>query len=693
MLIKTKILALVAALATALLAVTSWDAWLSYEHLREEERARDINVAATHLVEAAGAWAVERGTTAGILGKGGSASVEQRNTIAVKRTQADNAMAKAVAELKAADALDHAAKYAANMEKAHAEVVRLRARVDAVIANGRMGADRALAKDWFPAITSLIVESAHLREDVEITMTEYMPADAVHAVTMRDHAWRWAEYAGRERGKVAGIVSSGRRIAPMEAAEIESLAAVVETSMEALDLLVGFMPSNIAEKIVAAEEEAKGPIADLRHKIEEAGLTGTPYPVTGAEWFAAASRTINSVLAAATEIQGFIEQSVSEDIAKVRFELMVKAGLALGALFGFAACWWLVTTQIAGPMDAVVQSMDRMSKGDIETKVPAYARQDEIGLMYAALGRFRASALENEEFRVRQRDKRIEAERETRNHLLKMADEFEGAVGGVTSGMATRATQLATTASEVSGTAEDTAQGCRLVQDQASEASGQVDEVVAAANELNSAIAKVATQIGSAAGQAETSSATAEAAATRVQELNDASAQIQDVLGLISDVADQTNMLALNATIEAARAGEHGKGFAVVASEVKALANQTQKATEQISGHVENMLSEIRSTSEDVRAIADATQSVQQTVGGVAAATEEQRATTNEITRAMANAAERIQSVRSEIERMSELAANTSQAVSEVSDGASGLSEASAELQTESSAFLERVRA
>jgi len=693
MLIKTKILVLVGTLATALLVVTSRDAWLSYGQLSEEERSRDINVAATYLVEAAGAWAVERGTTAGVLGNGGRGSAGQRATIEAKRLQADEAMSNAIAGLQAANALDDAARYAASMEKAHAEVVQLRARIDAVMAQGSLTSDRALAADWFSVITRLIVASAHLRVDIEARMAEYLPIEAVHAVTMRGHAWRWAEYAGRERGKIAGILASGQALTPGMAGDIAAMVAVVDTSRESLDLLKGFVPSDIASKIAIAEEQADGSLAQLRADVSRAGLAGAPYSVTGAEWFGEASRAIDSVLASATEIQGFIDQSIAEDIAELRVELIVKASLAFIALTGLGFCWWMVAGQISRPLDDAVQSMDRMSKGDMETDVPAHARNDEIGMMYHALARFRSSMLENEEFRVQQRDKRIEAERQARDNLLKMADEFEGAVGGVTSGMATRATQLASTASQVSGTAEDTAQGCRLVQDQATEASSQVDEVAAAANELNTAIAEVATQISSAAGQAETSSETAEAAARRVQDLNEASAQIQDVLNLISDVADQTNLLALNATIEAARAGEHGKGFAVVASEVKALANQTQKATEQISGHVENMLSEIRSTSEDVRGIADAARSVQQTVGGVAAATEEQRATTNEITRAMANAAERIQSVRSEIERMSELAANTSQAVSEVSDGASGLSEASAELQTESSAFLDRVRA
>ncbi|MDW3097097.1 MAG: methyl-accepting chemotaxis protein [Alphaproteobacteria bacterium] len=693
MLIKTKILALVATMATALLAVTTWDAWVSYGHLSAEEKSRDINGAATLLVDAAGAWAVERGTTAGVLGNGGRATAQQRSTIEAKRVQADAAMAEAVAVLTSVDALAHAQKYASQMAKAHADVVALRQRVDAVMSKGSLVSDRHLPKEWFPAITGLIVESAHLREDVEVSMTEYLPADAVHAVTMRDQAWRWAEYAGRERGKVAGIIARGERMSPQQAAEIESMVAVVHVAMESLDLLMGFVPANIAEKIKSAEASADGELAELRTKIEEAGLAGRSYPVSSSQWFATASSTINDVLAAATEIQGFIDTSIANDIAKLRVELMIKFGLALIALLGLAICWWMVTTQISRPMDTVVQAMERLSRGDLDTDVPTSRNDDEIGKMYSALARFRASMVENEEFRVQQREKRMAAERTARDTLMGMADEFETALGGVTKGMASNATQLAKTASRVSSTAEETAQGCLLMQEQASEASAQVDEVAAAANELNSAIAEVAHQVGAAAGQAESSSQIAAAAANRVQELNDASTQIQDVLGLISSVADQTNMLALNATIEAARAGEHGKGFAVVASEVKALANQTQAATEQISNHVENMLAEISSTSQDVRSIADGAQVVQQTVGAVAAATEEQRATTSEITRAMESAAARIQAMRDQTERMSTLASTTSQAVSEVSTGAGGLSDSGELLQRESSAFLDRVRA
>ena len=177
-----------------------------------------------------------------------------------------------------------------------------------------------------------------------------------------------------------------------------------------------------------------------------------------------------------------------------------------------------------------------------------------------------------------------------------------------------------------------------------------------------------------------------------MSQLIEAFSRIKEVVGLISNIAEQTNLLALNATIEAARAGDQGKGFAVVASEVKNLANQTQKATEEIAAQITSMLTEIMDTSNAVTDITDLIETVNSTIQSIAAAAEEQSATTAEMASTLENASQRMQNVRAEAEEMSELAASTGSAVAQVATAAGGLSETGNSLERESTLFLEQIR-
>jgi methyl-accepting chemotaxis protein len=175
--------------------------------------------------------------------------------------------------------------------------------------------------------------------------------------------------------------------------------------------------------------------------------------------------------------------------------------------------------------------------------------------------------------------------------------------------------------------------------------------------------------------------------------LSDAAQRVGDVVKLINDIASQTNLLALNATIEAARAGEAGKGFAVVATEVKELADQTAKATEEISGQIADMQGVTASAVEAIEDIRNTIAKIREAMTSVSSAVEEQSAATQEISRNTAQAAQGTNEVSHSISNVQNGASKTSQAVREMANATNSLDSQSKTLEEEVHRFLKQIRA
>ncbi|BAE52505.1 methyl-accepting chemotaxis protein [Paramagnetospirillum magneticum] len=260
------------------------------------------------------------------------------------------------------------------------------------------------------------------------------------------------------------------------------------------------------------------------------------------------------------------------------------------------------------------------------------------------------------------------------------------AVGGASSA-------LADNASNLSAQASDTSQQAMTVAAAAEQASVNVQAVASAVEEFSASIREITQQVNRAASTAQEASGKVEQTNSVVQTLGNAAQRIGDVVSLIQDIASQTNLLALNATIEAARAGEAGKGFAVVANEVKNLANQTARATEDITQQVSQIQDATKEAVQAMSEIGVTVAQIEETSAAVAGAVEEQNAVTQEIARNVAEAATGTQSVSEAISLVQAAAKNALDGAAEVSHSSQSMSRDSSNLIENIDSFLDRLRA
>jgi methyl-accepting chemotaxis protein len=365
-----------------------------------------------------------------------------------------------------------------------------------------------------------------------------------------------------------------------------------------------------------------------------------------------------------------IGTGVSVDhVDNVVFDEVVKdSAIAGGVVIVIIALAFWLGRDIARPVRSLTTVMDRLANGDTSVDIGMAARGDEIGAMARAVAVFKQNAIENQRLQA-ERGALEEASRaERRKAMAELADGLEADLRGVVESLSAASAEMQSTSEAMSATAEETSRQATAVAAASEQASANVQTVASAAEQLSASILEIGRQMEGSRSIAETATEEAKHTQATVGGLAQAAERIGDVVDLINSIAGQTNLLALNATIEAARAGEAGKGFAVVAGEVKALANQTAKATGDIAAQIGTVRSEIDTTVAAIESIAKTIQRINEIATSVSAAVEEQAAATQEIARNVEEASKATQEVSANIAGVNAAANETGEAARKTFD-------------------------
>lgn len=361
--------------------------------------------------------------------------------------------------------------------------------------------------------------------------------------------------------------------------------------------------------------------------------------------------------------------------------LLVSVGLAIG-----------VRRMVLSPILAIADVMARLAHGDLSVNVPFVGRSDEVGTMAEAVQVFRTNGLERARLEAEQA-----AEQEQRNRrtatIDRLVTDFDRMSSRIARTVADASKDLQISASTLTAAAEETTHQSTAVSSASEEASANVETVATSTTQMAASIQEISARVDEASRIS--AAAVGEAQATRaiMSELEEGALRIGEIVGLISEVAGQTNLLALNATIEAARAGEAGRGFAVVAAEVKGLADQTAKASGQISTQIGDIQNSARAAVEAIRKITTTIDRIDTISGAIAAAIEEQTATTQEISRNVQQVSVGTAEVAANITGVTRAAEETSATADQVRKASTELADQSVALEREVASFLRGVRA
>ncbi|WP_441230710.1 methyl-accepting chemotaxis protein [Tardiphaga sp. 215_C5_N2_1] len=535
-------------------------------------------------------------------------------------------------------------------------------------------------KEMLASRKALLAEGEKLQADLKklVLATRSSPfaqgSTTLQSETLLVQMANWRFFAGRDQDNVTlfanSVKNAQQQIAEMEKFDMApSLSALFES---------------IKKGLVSYSSGFDKASASLLKMDQLYYNTITPMVVSAIRKTDGIKAAIQQEVVSATTAN---EQRISGTITLQ--QIVAGAATITGLLIAF-----LIARGIIRPLSGLTAGMKQLAEGNFGVLLPGLGRKDEVGDMAQAVETFKVKAEEKAQAEAEARITQDQAAAlQRKQDMIRLADDFEGTVGEIVEAVSSASTELEASASTLTSTADRSQQLTTVVATASEEASTNVQSVASATEEMASSITEIGRQVQESARIANEAVDQAQKTNDRVGELSKAAGRIGAVVELINTIAGQTNLLALNATIEAARAGDAGRGFAVVASEVKALAEQTAKATGEISQQIASIQTATDDSVSAIREIGTTIGKMSEIASTIASAVEEQGAATQEISRNVQQAAQGTMQVSSNITDVQRGASETGGASSQVLSAAQSLSSDSSRLKTEVSRFLNSVRA
>jgi methyl-accepting chemotaxis protein len=489
---------------------------------------------------------------------------------------------------------------------------------------------------------------------------------------MRSLAWRFG-VTGE-----ANMLDTLRKTAPVLKSTLEQAAVVAQNNE--LQTIITKLSSIAAQFLTANDETVR--LDALKDEIVRERSTN---------YLGEAGTLIDSAVATAQQSNAKAKQDAAAEAEQASHINLIIGVLVVLSLSGAIAFSFL---GIARPMTRLNKALDQMARGNLDVAIPGADRGDEIGDLAKTVTVIRRNAEDQAHDEAATKARQDEAAARLRkSEMQKLAQQFESAVGEIVNTVSSASSQLESSAGTLTQSAQRSQDLATTVASASEEASTNVQSVASATEELTSSVTEIGRQVQESARMANEAVGQARSTTDRVSELSKAATRIGDVVELINTIAAQTNLLALNATIEAARAGDAGRGFAVVATEVKALAEQTSKATGEIGQQISGIQAATQDSVNAIKTISGTIERLSEISSAIAAAVEEQGAATQEIARNVQQAARGTEQVSSNITDVQRGASETGSASSQVLSAAKALSGDSSRLRQEVSKFLNSVRA